>query len=114
MKARSHALFLEDMLDAMAKIEDFINGMDYSSFANDDKTLSAVIRKFEIIGEAAKNIPASVKEKHPEIPWKSMSGLRDVIIHDYFGIDAEIIWNIASRNLPELRPMIKKILEQSG
>ncbi len=73
-------------------IQEFTKGMQYSQFVHDKKTTSAVIRQFEIIGEAAKHIPASIKKKYPEIPWKDMSGMRDRLIHGYFGVDYQLVW----------------------
>jgi uncharacterized protein with HEPN domain len=114
MNKRPHSLFLEDIIEAIEKIEEFTKNMDLEKFSNDDKTTSAVLRKLEIIGEATKNIPSGVKEKHPEIPWKRMAGLRDIVIHEYFGVEVGIVWKIITENLPEVKPMLKKILEESS
>jgi len=113
MNERPYKLFLEDILEAISKIEEFVKGMDLEQFKKDDKTASAVLRKLEIIREAAKNIPPKVKEKHFDIPWKRMAGLRNIVIHGYFGVDTEIIWKIITENLPELKPRIEKILEET-
>ena len=86
MSKRNIKLYVKDILEAIKAIEKFVEGMDFESFKEDDKTSSAVIRKFEIIGEATKNIPQSIKEKYPHIPWKEMAGFRDKLIHFYFGI----------------------------
>ena len=80
-------------------------------FLADRKTQDAVVRNFEVIGEAAKNISSALKAKHPEIPWKSIAGLRDKLIHFYFGIDYKIVWNISKKELPKLSRQIKKIIE---
>ncbi len=84
--------------------------MDYQNFISDDKTFSAVIRKIEVIGEAAKNIPSSITEKYNNIPWSDMARMRDKVIHSYFGVDYLTIWNVAKVRFPELKPEIEKIL----
>lgn len=107
---REYRLFVKDVLEAMEKIEEFIGDLDYEEFVKDDKTASAVVRKLEIIGEASKNIPKFVKQKY-ELPWRDMAGMRDKISHAYFGIDYEIVWKVVKEKLPEVRPVIRKILE---
>lgn len=84
---RHYSLFLRDIIEAMEAIEKFIEGMSFENFIQDDKTSSAVIRKFEIIGETVRNIPDWMREKYPHIPWKKIAGIRDKIIHGYFGVD---------------------------
>lgn len=86
--------------------------MDFKDFAKDDKTSSAVVRKLEIIGEAAKNVPDEIKQKYKELPWSDMARMRDKIIHDYFGIDNEIVWKTIKEKLPEIKPKIDKILRE--
>jgi len=111
MSKRDIKLYVEDVLEAIKAIEKFVEGMDFESFKEDDKTSSAVIRKFEIIGEATKNIPQSIKEKYPHIPWKEMAGFRDKLIHFYFGIKYDIVWDTIKLRLPELKKNIKKVLK---
>ena len=82
---RDPELYLKDILQAMNSIDRFAEGVDFNVFKNDDMRASAVIRKFEIIGEASKNVPDSIKQKYPSIPWKDMAGMRDRLIHFYFG-----------------------------
>lgn len=88
---RDYSLYLTDILDALEAIESFVEGFSFEDFKQDDKTLSAAIRKFEIIGEAAKQVPETVKQKYPIVPWKEMAGMRDKLIHFYFGVNYELI-----------------------
>jgi len=111
MSKRDIKLYVRDILEAIKAIEKFVEGMDFENFKEDDKTSSAVIRKFEIIGEATKNIPQSIKEKYPHIPWKEMAGFRDRLIHFYFGIKYDIVWDTIKLRLPELRNNIEKVLK---
>ena len=111
MSKRDIKLYVRDILEAIKAIEKFVEGIDFESFKEDDKTSSAVIRKFEIIGEATKNIPQSIKEKYPHIPWKEMAGFRDRLIHFYFGIKYDIVWDTIKLRLPELRNNIEKVLK---
>lgn len=106
---RNHSLYLKDILTAITSIEEFVKGMDFDEFRKDDKTSSAVIRKFEIIGEATKKIPESLKKKYPEIPWKEMAGMRDKLIHFYFGIDYKLVWQTIKHRIPQIKPFIYEI-----
>ena len=112
MKKRPVIIFLEDILRATEKIEKYTNGLDCERFRSDEKSVDAVIRNLEIIGEASKNIPAELKDKFPQIPWKKMMGLRNIVAHEYFGVDLNIIWEIASKNLPGVKPEIERILKK--
>ena len=107
---RNHSLYLKDILSAIDSIEKFVEGMEFEDFKQDDKTSSAVVRKFEIIGEAAKKVPTSLKKKYPEIPWKEMAGMRDKLIHFYFGIDYKLIWQTIKHRIPQIKPVILKII----
>lgn len=107
---RDYALFVKDVLDAMESIEEFIGDMTLEQLKADEKTSSAVIRKFEIIGEATKSIPGKIKDKYKDIQWKSMAGMRDRLIHAYFGIDYNLVWSAIKTEIPNLKPKIKKLL----
>lgn len=107
---RDYKLFIEDIFDSILKIEAFVDKMKYKDFVADDKTLSAVVRKLEIVGEAAKNIPKEIRVKYKDIPWSDLAKMRDKIIHFYFGVDYEIVWKVVKERLPDLKIDIKKIL----
>ena len=110
---RSYKLFVEDIRDAMGKIERYIKELDYNEFIEDEMVIDAVIRNLEVIGEASTNIPERIRKKYLAIPWKRMIGLRNIMIHGYFGVDLRIIWEIITRNLPETRPFIEEMLKES-
>jgi len=106
---RNQLLYLQDILTAIERIEEFVGSMSFEEFQADDKTTSAVIRKLEIIGEAAKGIPLVIREENPYIPWREMAGMRDKLIHSYFGVDHGLIWSTISKRLPEVKLRIEKI-----
>jgi len=110
MKKRDYKLFLHDILDSVNKIFKYTQDMSYEDFINDEKTIDAITRNFEIMGEAVKYLPANIRNKFPEIPFKKIAGMRDKIIHDYFGIDYDYIWITIKDDLPILKPQIEKAL----
>jgi uncharacterized protein with HEPN domain len=111
MKVRDYRDYLQDILDAANDIESFVDDMTYEEFSEDRKTLNAVVRSIEIIGEATKNIPATMKAKHSELPWKQMAGMRDKLIHAYFGVDVETLWKAVKENIPPLKKPIQQMLK---
>lgn len=108
-KGREISDYLNDIRNAIADIDEFTCGMDYESFAADKKTVNAVIRSLEVLGEATKQIPALFRKRHPGIPWSKMAGMRDVLIHDYMGVDLRTVWNVVRERLPELRSLLDGI-----
>ena len=111
---RDYGLYLKDILAAMKSVETFVERMDFEEFRADDKTASAVIRKFEIVGEATKNIPGDIRRRYPQVPWKEMAGMRDRLIHFYFGVDYQLVWTTIKERLPIVKPQIQKILKELG
>ncbi|OGL41417.1 MAG: hypothetical protein A3C43_10150 [Candidatus Schekmanbacteria bacterium RIFCSPHIGHO2_02_FULL_38_11] len=109
---RDYKLFIKDILECIARIDEFIKGIDFDKFVQDDKTSSAVVRKIEIIGEATKNIPKHIRQRYKDVPWSDMAKMRDKITHFYFGIDYEVVWKVIKERLPEIKPIIHKILDE--
>ena len=114
MKSREFFDYLRDIIDAVDKIEKFTEGIDSEGFYADDKTSYAVIRALEIIGEATKKVPQNIKEGYPKVPWREMAGIRDKLIHDYFGVNLEVIWRTVQEDLPTLKPRILQILQENA
>ena len=110
MSERDLRAFLQDILVAGRRIGGYIEGLSYESFRKDFKTQDAVIRNLEIIGEAAKNIPGAERARYPELPWKGMAGMRDRLIHAYFGVNLDIVWAVITGELPPILPVIEKII----
>jgi len=109
MPKRDADLLLEDMAAAMARVLRYVDGLDRIAFLADDKTVDAVVRNLEVIGEAARMLPDDVKVAHASIPWRQITGLRNRIVHDYFGLDLEIIWEIVTVSIPEFNRRIAEI-----
>lgn len=98
----------------MLRIAEYIDGLEFETFRRDYKTVDAVVRNFEIIGEAAKKLPAELREKYPSVPWLEMYYLRNRISHEYFGIDYEILWDVAKNHLPQNLKNIEEIIDQQS
>jgi uncharacterized protein with HEPN domain len=110
---RNQRLYLKDILAAIESIEAFVAGMDLESFQADDKTASAVIRKFEIIGEAVRHVPEDILTAYSEVAWKEMAGMRDRLIHFYMGVNYRLIWQTIKNDLPITKSHIQKILKEN-
>lgn len=111
-KKRRDKDFLGDIVEAMELIGLYTKGMTYKKFLTDRKTRDAVVRNFEVMGEAAKNITADFKAMHPEVPWKTIAGLRDKLIHFYFGVDYKIVWNIVRKEFPKIIKPVTEIFKK--
>lgn len=111
MSKRDPEIFFEDINEAIERITDYIGDYSLDDFQNDRKTIDAVVRNMEIIGEAASNIPESIRSKHPGIPWKKIVGVRNIVIHKYFGVDTDTLWVIIKEQLPELKSQISEIIK---
>ena len=109
---REYGDYLQDILEAIDKIKKFVQGVHFEDFQKDDKTLFAVIRGLGIIGEAVKKIPDSMKLPYKSIPWKDISGMRDKLVHEYFGVNEKVVWNTVKEDLPELEKVIKNIINE--
>ena len=112
MSKRTPRLLLEDILHSVDKISEYTNSLSFDEFLNDSKTSDAVIRNFEIIGEAASRLPENIKDEYPLVDWHRIRGFRNRIVHDYMGIDFQIVWLIKENFLPDLRNQIQSILER--
>ncbi len=108
---RDISVYLKDILENMLEAEEFVAGFSYEDFTADKKTFNAVIRSLEVIGEAAKHIPGNIRRKSPSVPFKEMAGMRDKIIHSYFGVDREAVWLAVRERIPRLKPLVENILQ---
>lgn len=106
---RDYKLYLDDILEAAKRIEKYTKGLTLEKLKKDTLILDGVVRNLEIIGEAAKNIPNQIRKKYPEIEWKKIAGLRDILAHEYFGIDLEVVWDIIENKVPILKKQISRI-----
>ncbi|MCK9617015.1 MAG: DUF86 domain-containing protein [Lentimicrobiaceae bacterium] len=113
MSKRDTLLLLDDMLQSAQKIKRYTKDIDYGSFLADDKTIDAVVRNFEIIGEAANHIDPDFRDSNPQIEWKRIRGFRNRIVHDYFGVDYEIVWSIVETYLDEMIDRLDTIFEDN-
>ena len=113
MKNRSAELFLHDILDSVTRILKYSNGLNYDDLIKNEMAVDAIVRNFEIIGEAAKFIPEEFKNKYQELPLKEMVGMRNILIHDYLGINYKFIWQTIQEDLPELKKTITKIIKEN-
>jgi len=110
MSERDPRLYCEDILESGSAIFDFVKGLSFEDFCNDRKTYSAVIREFEIIGEAVGKLPESFREKRPDVEWQDIKDFRNLLSHEYFGVDLEIVWKIIDDDLPALMDAVREIV----
>ena len=114
MPPRGWKLRVTDILEAVSVIRDYVEGMDFEAFQKDRKTVDAVVRNITVIGEAARSVPPKMADAHPEIPWKVMRDIRNVVVHVYFGIDAKVLWDTIQDDLPPLVEPLRKLLEHEA
>jgi len=114
MSKRDWRLFINDILECIERIEKYVSGLSYDDFIKDDKTKDSVVRNLEIIGEAANQIPMDIRERYKDIPWAQIVGLRHRLIHGYFVIDYDIVWNIIDKEIPDIKIKIKEIFKDLG
>jgi uncharacterized protein with HEPN domain len=110
---KSYSDYFQDILDSIEDIENFVSGLEFEEFINDRKSVNAVVRSLEIIGEATKNIPSEIRDKYSDIQWKKMAGMRDKLIHEYSGVNLAIVWETIKQDIPPLKPKIQKVKDNS-
>ena len=108
--SRDYNLYLQDIFECCENAVSYTDGMTFAEFSDDQKTIDAVVRNLEIIGEAVKNVPTETLQTKPEIKWKQIAGFRDIIIHQYFKVDLEIVWDVVQNRLPELKTAVSEML----
>jgi uncharacterized protein with HEPN domain len=113
MSERNFHLYLTDILESGSAILEFTKGMSFEKFSNDRKTCSAVIRELEIIGEAVGKLPDEVKQKHLDVEWQDIKDFRNLLIHEYFGVDLEIVWKVIQDDLPGLMNSVKEMMKEA-
>jgi uncharacterized protein with HEPN domain len=102
--------YVKDILTSFEETQEFTRAMEFDAFARDRKTINAVVRSLEVMGEAAKRIPVEIREEYREIPWKGLTGMRDKLIHEYSGVDLEIVWGVVKTELPPLKPLFDRMV----
>ena len=110
MNVRDHGSYIEDIIEHMNYAEEFIKNLTFEEFANDKKTVLSVTKCIEVVGEATKHIPDSIREKYPDIPWNDLAGIRDRLVHGYFKVNLEIVLTTVTQEFPDLRPKMEKVL----
>lgn len=107
-------VYIQHILESIELIEQYVAENTKDSFISQPQLQDAVLRRLEIIGEATKNVSADVKEQHPDVPWRLMAGMRDILIHHYFGVDIDLVWNTVKKDLPQVKQLLEAILHGKG
>jgi uncharacterized protein with HEPN domain len=107
---RTYRDYMADILTCFLETQEFAQGLDFDTFSRDRRTINVVVRSLEVMGEAAKRIPAMIRNKYPEIPWKRIAGMRDKLIHEYSGVDLEIVWEVVQTELPLLKHFFEQVM----
>ncbi len=110
MPPRNWRLRIEDILEAIRKTQRYVSGLSFDTFCGDDQVIDAVVRNLEVIGEAARHIPPEIELRYPDVPWGEMRGMRNVLVHEYFGVNLAILWHTVEQNLPPVIEKLEKIL----
>lgn len=106
---RDYRVYIDDIVEAVKKIEKYSKAKTWNTFQKDEMAIDAIVRNFEVIGEATKRVPESIRRKYPDIPWKTMSGMRDKLIHEYFGVNTQTLWKTVKEDLPGVRSRIEAL-----
>ena len=114
MKERDDLPYLRHILDAIGRVESYVSGVDESDFLENAEKQDAVIRQLQIIGEAVKRLSEELRAAYPDIPWREVAGMRDKLVHDYFGVDLQFVWITAAQDVPALKPQIERVLADRG
>ena len=112
MSKRGDKIYIDDVLDSIQQIEEYIQGIDINIFTKDRKTIDAVVRNISVIGEAVNNISKEIKSEYPQIPWREIADMRNKTIHEYFGIDLDILWETIKKDLPNFKKQMIEIAEK--
>lgn len=108
---RDVSIYLKDVLESIQSIEEYVADLDEQQFQSDKKTQDSVMRRLAIIGEAVRNVPVDFRNQHPDIPWRDIAGMRDVLIHEYFGVSLDRIWETVVEDLPRLKEQLQVLIE---
>ena len=113
MPHRDWRLRIQDIIEAIEKILRYTEGMTFEEFAKDERTVDAVIRNFTVIGEASRHIPQEIEQRYADVPWQEMRGMRNILVHEYFGVSIQILWHTIKYDLPPLLPKLKTVLKEN-